>query len=86
MMPSKIGAKLNISGLKLKKKTKTKARKCRGVSTVKSREKTRQCRENWSQQLEHKQVPKCGTEQGIRKDVCPAGMPHLLQTLHGNHS
>ena len=32
-----------------------------------SREKTRQVRENWSQQLEHKQVPKCGTEQGVRK-------------------
>ena len=49
------------------KNPKTKSRKCRGVSTVKSRAKTRQVRENWSQQLEHKQVPKCGTEPGGRK-------------------
>ena len=25
--------------------------------------------ENWSQQLEHKQVPKCGTEPGGRKGI-----------------
>ena len=34
---------------------------------MKSREKTRQVLENWSQQLEHKQVPKSGTESGVRK-------------------
>ena len=35
---------------------------------MKSREKkTRQVRENWSQQLEHKQVPKRGREPGVRK-------------------
>ena len=34
---------------------------------MKSREMTWQVRENWSQQLEHKQVPKCGTEPGVRK-------------------
>ena len=33
-----------------------KSRKCRGVFKMKSREKTRQVRENLSQQLEHKQV------------------------------
>ena len=40
---------------------------------MKSREKTRQFRENWSQQLEHKKVPKRGTEPGVRK-----GKPSLL--------
>ena len=34
---------------------------------MKRREKTRQVRENWSQQLEHKQVQKRGTEPGVRK-------------------
>ena len=33
-----------------------KLRKYRGIFKVKHREKTRQVRENWSQQLEHKQV------------------------------
>ena len=37
---------------------KAKSRKYLGVCKVKKREKTRQVRENWSQQLEHKQVPK----------------------------
>ena len=35
-----------------------KSRKYRGVFKVKSRVKARQVREIWSQQLEHKQVPK----------------------------
>ena len=34
---------------------------------MKSREKIRQVRENWSQQLEYKQVPKRGTEPGVWK-------------------
>ena len=34
---------------------------------VKSREKTRKVRENWSQQLEHQQVPKL-PEPGVRID------------------
>ena len=34
---------------------------------MKSRVKTRQVRVIWSQQLEHKQVPKRGTEPGVRK-------------------
>ena len=40
-------------------------REIRGIFKGKSREKTRQVRENWSQ-LEHKQVPK-GTEPGVRR-------------------
>ena len=38
---------------------------------MKSREKSWQVRENWSQQFEHKQVPKCGTEPGGRKFSVP---------------
>ena len=34
---------------------------------MKSLEKTRQILENWSQQLEYKQVPKRGTEPGVGK-------------------
>ena len=34
---------------------------------MKIRVKTRQVRYNWSQQLEHKQVPKRGAEPGVRK-------------------
>ena len=43
-----------------------KSRKYQGVFRVKSREKTRQVLEYWSQQLEHEQVPKSGTEPGVR--------------------
>ena len=35
---------------------------------MKSREKTRQGRENWSQQLDNKQVRKKGLELGFRRD------------------
>ena len=38
-----------------------------GKVVLKSRVKTRQVREIWSQQLEHEQVPKWGTEPGVRK-------------------
>ena len=63
--------------------------KCRGVSTVKSRQKTRQVRENWSQQLEHKQVPKCGTEPGGRKGkraqlACHARGKRLMETTRNS--
>ena len=44
-----------------------KSRKYQGVFEVKSRVKTWQVRGIWSQQLEHKQVPKWGTEPGVRK-------------------
>ena len=37
------------------------------VFKVRSREKIRQVRLNWSQQLEYKQVPKSGTELGAQK-------------------
>ena len=37
---------------------------------MKSRVKTSQVRGIWSQQLEHKQVPKWGTEPGVRKGKC----------------
>ena len=44
-----------------------KSRKYQGVFEVKSRVKTWQVRGIWSQQLEHKQVQKWGTEPGVRK-------------------
>ena len=44
-----------------------KSRKYQGVFNVKSRVKTWQIRGIWSQQLEHKQVLKMGTEPGVRK-------------------
>ena len=47
--------------------TEAKSRKYRGVFKVKSRVKTWQVRGIWSQQLEHKQSPKRGTEQGVQK-------------------
>ena len=46
---------------------KVKSRKYRGIFKVKSREKTRQIQENWSQQLEYKQVQMRGTEPGVLK-------------------
>ena len=48
-------------------KSEAKSRKYQGVFEVKSRVKTWQVRGIWSQQLEHKQVPKWGTEPGVRK-------------------
>ena len=47
--------------------SKAKSRKYQAVFKVKSRVKTWQVRGIWSQQLEHKQVPKRGTEPGVRK-------------------
>ena len=44
-----------------------KSRKYQGVFKVKSRVKTWQIRGIWSEQLEHKQVPKRETEPGVRK-------------------
>ena len=38
-----------------------------GVFKTKSREKTRQDRGKYSQQLVYKQVPQMGTEQGVRE-------------------
>ena len=54
-----------------------KSKKHREVFKVKSRNKARQVREIWSQQLEHEQVPKGGTESSVRKGkrsllACPA--------------
>ena len=46
---------------------RAKSRKYQGVFKVKSRVKTWQNRGIWSQQLEHKQVPKRVTEPGVRK-------------------
>ena len=47
--------------------TEAKSRKYKGVFMVKSRVKTWQVRGILSQQLEHKQVPKRGTEPGVQK-------------------
>ena len=48
-------------------KYKANSRKYQGVFKVKSRVKTWQVRGIWSQQFEHTQVPKKGTEQGVQK-------------------
>ena len=45
---------------------KAKSRKYQGVFNAKSRVETWQVRGIWSQKLEHKQVPKRGTEPGVR--------------------
>ena len=50
---------------------KAKSRKYQGVFEVKSRVKTWQVRGIWSQQLEHQQVPKWGTEPGVRTSQVP---------------
>ena len=47
--------------------SKAKSRKYQGVFEVKSRVKTWQVRGIRSPQLEHQQVPKWGTEPGVRK-------------------
>ena len=57
---------LNL-GKRYKRVKHAKSRKYRGVFKVKSRIKTRQILEIWSQQLEHKQFPKRGTEPDVRK-------------------
>ena len=46
-----------------------KSRKYRGVFKAKSRENSRQVRENYSQQLEHKHVQKRATEPSVRVSV-----------------
>ena len=53
--------------LKCSIQLEAKSRKYQGVFEVKSRVKTWQVRGIWSQQLEHLQVPKWGTEPGVRK-------------------
>ena len=57
--------KIASQSLNRSKHGKMKSRKYRGIFKVKSREKTRQARGNWSQ-LKHKRVAK-GTEPGLRK-------------------
>ena len=48
--------------------SKAKSRRYRGVFKVKKNEKRHgKFGKNWSQQLEHKEVPKRGTEPGVRK-------------------
>ena len=56
--------------------SRAKSRKYQGVFEVKSRVKTWQVRGIWSQQLEHKQVPKWGTEPGVRK-----GKSHMSERI-----
>ena len=59
-------------------KLSAKSRKYRGVFKVKSRVKTRQVQEIWSQQFEHKQVPK---GDGTR---CPEGLKRSLLACHSH--
>ena len=68
---------------------KEKSRRCQGVFNAKSRVKTWQAKfeesglNNWSTSKSQK----VGMEPGVRKgNAFPAGMPHPLQMLHGNHS
>ena len=64
-MPSSVDY-LNL-GQRYKRVKQANSRKYRGVFKVKSRVQTRQILEIWSQQLEHKQVPKRGKEPDVRK-------------------
>ena len=68
-------------------RTKAKSRKYQGVFEVKSRVKTWQVRGIWSQQLEHQQVPKWGTEPGVRKGkrsllACHTRCKCSMETTH----
>ena len=66
---------------------KAKSRKYQGVFEVKSRVKTWQVRGIWCQQLEHKQGPQLGTEQGVRKGkrsllACHTRCKCSMETTH----
>ena len=68
---------------------KAKSRKYQRVFKVKSPVKTWQVRGIWSQQLEHKQVPKRGTEPGVRKGKRSLLASHTrckcsMQTTHNS--
>ena len=61
----------------------------KGVFKVKSGVKTWQVRGIWSQQLEHKQVPKRGTEPGVRKGrrsllACHTPYKCSMETTHNS--
>ena len=65
-------AKTNLQILSIREdhmafESKAKSREYQGVFKGKSRVKPWQIRGIWSQQLEHKQIPKRGTESGVRK-------------------
>ena len=66
-----------------------KSRKYRGVFKEKSRVKTWQLRRIWSQQLEHKQVSKRGTEPGVQKGkrtliACHTRCKCSMETTHNS--
>ena len=68
---------------------KAKSRKYQGALKAKSRAETWQARGIWSQQLEHKQVPKRGTEPGVRKRKCSLLASHIrckcsMETTHNS--
>ena len=67
---------------------KAKPRKYQGVFKAKSRVETWQVRGIWSQQLEHKQVPKRGTEPGVRKGKCSLLASHTpcKSSIETNHN
>ena len=58
---------ISVRTASFKHRYKAKSRKYQGVFEVKSRVKTWQVPGIWSQQLVHKQVPRWGTEPGVRK-------------------
>ena len=62
--------------------------KYQGVFQVKSRVKTWQVRGIWSQQLEHKHVPKRGTEPGVQKGKrsLPAGHTRCKCSMETTHN
>ena len=67
--------------------SKAKSRKYQGVFKVKIRVKTWQVWGIWFQELEHKQFPKRGTEQGIRKGkrsllACQTRCKCSMETTH----
>ena len=75
------------SYLKYVRLYKAKSRKHQGAPEAKSRAKTWQARGTRSQQLEHQQVPKWGTEPGVRKGkrsllACHTRCKCSMETTH----
>ena len=69
--------------------SEAKSRKYQGLFKVKSRVKIWQIREIWSQQLEHKQVPKREKEPGVRKGkrsllACYTRCKCSMETTHNS--
>ena len=87
LIPSEYNVNINCYNPMCKIYIEAKSRKYQGVFEVKSRVKTWQVRGIWSQQLEHQQVPKWGTEPGVRKGklsllACHTRCKCSMETTH----